>query len=88
MSLPPSLRAFLLVSNGWWRVAGWIDSLHPCADIEWFTDRFGEEWLDEDSDGSDDVFRYGLVIAQGETSFCWTPATCWRTASTGRISLR
>jgi hypothetical protein len=67
--LPPSLRAFLLTSNGWWRVAGWIDSLHPCADIEWFTKCFGEGWLNEDNDRSDDVFRYGLVIARGEDVF-------------------
>ncbi|MER5936926.1 SMI1/KNR4 family protein [Streptomyces sp. NPDC001928] len=67
--LPPSLRSFLRTSNGWWRVAGWIDSLHPCADIGWFTESFGEEWLNDDGDGSDDVFRHGLVIAQGEDVF-------------------
>ncbi|UMP06926.1 SMI1/KNR4 family protein [Amycolatopsis sp. EV170708-02-1] len=65
--LPPSLRAFLLTSNGWGRVAGWIESLHSCAGIEWFTD-VHDGWVDED-DESDDVFKYGLIVAEGEDLF-------------------
>lgn len=67
VALPPSLRAFLRTSNGWGRVAGWIDSLYSCADIEWFTDAY-DGWVDED-DESDDVFRYGLIIAADEDVF-------------------
>ncbi|MGI5182321.1 SMI1/KNR4 family protein [Dactylosporangium sp. CA-152071] len=67
VALPPSLRAFLLTSNGWSRVATYIDSLHSCADIHWFTD-VHDGWVEED-DESDDVFKYGLIIAQNADLF-------------------
>jgi hypothetical protein len=34
--LPPSLRGFLLTSDGWGRVDDWVDRLRPCREIEWF----------------------------------------------------
>ncbi|MEV1044051.1 SMI1/KNR4 family protein [Streptomyces sp. NPDC049916] len=32
---PPSLRGFLLASNGWKRVNGWVDLVHPCERVTW-----------------------------------------------------
>ncbi|MEE1940396.1 SMI1/KNR4 family protein [Streptomyces sp. TRM 70361] len=34
--LPPSLRGFLRVSNGWGPVSEWTDGLLPCQEIDWF----------------------------------------------------
>lgn len=36
--LPPSLRGFLLTTDGWSRPADWVDRMCPCRDIQWFCD--------------------------------------------------
>lgn len=35
---PPSLRGFLLTTDGWGRPADWVDRVCPCRDIRWFRD--------------------------------------------------
>jgi SMI1/KNR4 family protein SUKH-1 len=34
--LPPSLRGFLLTTDGWSRPADWVERVCPCRDIQWF----------------------------------------------------
>ncbi|MFE0687370.1 SMI1/KNR4 family protein [Streptomyces xiamenensis] len=68
VALPPSLRAFLLTSDGWGRVAEWIDALRPCAEFGWFRDEH-TGWVSEDGGEEEDVFRYGLQITRGEDVF-------------------
>jgi hypothetical protein len=36
--LPPSLRGFLLTTDGWSRPADWVERMCPCRDIQWFRD--------------------------------------------------
>lgn len=36
--LPPSLRGFLLATDGWSRPADWVERVCPCRDIQWFRD--------------------------------------------------
>ena len=45
MSLPPSYRSFLLVSNGWRRTTFAIDYIRPAAEVEWFGVE-NEHWVD------------------------------------------
>lgn len=75
VALPPSLRAFLLTSDGWGHVAGWTEALRPCAEIEWFHETHQsfvdavEEDEDEDDEIDNGVFRHSLSIARGEDAF-------------------
>ena len=39
--LPPSLRGFLLTTDGWSRPADWVERMCPCRDIQWFRCREG-----------------------------------------------
>jgi hypothetical protein len=74
--LPPSLRGFLMTSNGWSRVAEWVERLCPCRDIEWFveTDKgaaFFEGARSSASAEPDDqkfveMIRRALTVADGE----------------------
>jgi SMI1 / KNR4 family (SUKH-1) len=34
--LPPSLRGFLLTTDGWSLPADWVERVCPCRDIQWF----------------------------------------------------
>jgi hypothetical protein len=34
--LPPSLRGFLLTTDGWSRPADWVERMCPCRDLQWF----------------------------------------------------
>lgn len=79
---PPSLRAFLSVSDGWHGVAGWIDRVLPCAEIDWFRntgsgvsliDLYPEDDSYEPDTGA--VFRRALLVAEGEDFWLLDPAT-------------
>jgi hypothetical protein len=35
VQLPPSLRGFLLTTDGWSRPADWVERVCPCRDIQW-----------------------------------------------------
>jgi SMI1 / KNR4 family (SUKH-1) len=88
--LPPSLRGFLLTSDGWGPVAGWVHHLYACSEIDWFRETdTGQMFLDLESgrpaEPDDafqdflDVVRHGLIIAEGED--VWLLDT--RTAAAG-----
>ncbi len=69
--LPPSYRAFLLVSNGWHRLTYYIYSLWPVEEIDWFSARNQEaidDWMENRYLVADEeYFVYGE--GQHETSF-------------------
>ncbi|MFE7031435.1 SMI1/KNR4 family protein [Streptomyces sp. NPDC057621] len=76
---PPSLRGFLLASDGWIRVSGWVDLVYPCARIEWMRDTgagasliplYGEEF---DNDEYADLFRRSMEVAAGEDVWLLDP---------------
>ncbi|MFF6909014.1 SMI1/KNR4 family protein [Streptomyces sp. NPDC012389] len=76
---PPSLRAFFLASDGWKRVEGWVDLVHPCGSVSWMRD--GDdggsviEVYDEIPDNDDYVrlFRRSVEVARGEDYWLLDP---------------
>jgi hypothetical protein len=74
--LPPSLRGFLLTTDGWGRPADWVDRVCPCRDIQWFRDTpAGSSFIDQASHelphGPDngrflEMLSHMLTIADGE----------------------
>ncbi len=54
MSLPPSYRSFLMVSNGWRRTTFAIDRVRPAAEVEWFRVE-NEHWVDAYSEHGSDL---------------------------------
>ncbi|MFJ9569216.1 SMI1/KNR4 family protein [Streptomyces bacillaris] len=77
--LPPSLRGFFLASNGWKRVKGWVDLVHPCGDVVWMRDSdagsdliriYGE---DPDNDDYVQLFRRCVEVAAGEDFWLLDP---------------
>ena len=75
IALPPSLRGFLLASNGWGPVSEWTDGLCSAAEIEWFRDDNeafidgylgGAEDVGEEVDEETDLFLNALSVAYGE----------------------
>ncbi|WP_329457495.1 SMI1/KNR4 family protein [Streptomyces sp. NBC_01497] len=82
--LPPSLRTFLSVTDGWQGVGGWIDEIGPCAGIDWLrnTDR-GAHLIEIYTEVDEEVgepgelsalFGRALVIAEGEDLWLLDPA--------------
>lgn len=77
--LPPSLRTFLSVTDGWYGVGGWIELVHPCREIDWLRNTASGEWLIElysEADRQDelaDLFRNALMIAGGEDLWLLDP---------------
>ncbi|PJE95580.1 glucan synthesis protein [Streptomyces carminius] len=79
--LPPSLRGFLKVSNGWGPVAGWIGGLLPCREIDWFhevddtfVDTAEEEVPETEEERAEHreftaFLRRCLTVAYGEDAF-------------------
>ena len=72
--LPPSLRGFLLASNGWGPVSVWTDALCSCEEIDWFHNtheafidgyREGADDFDEEI-GEDNIFLNALSLARGQ----------------------
>ena len=72
--LPPSLREFLLVSNGWGPVSAWTEALSPCEKIDWlrntdddFIDGLREAFEDDGEElGEDDIYLQTLSVALGD----------------------
>lgn len=72
--LPPSLRGFLLASNGWGPVSAYTSMLSPCERIDWFhnthddfIDGFREAAEDAGEEiAEDEMFLHALSLAQGE----------------------
>lgn len=54
VSLPPSYRTFLTVSNGWRSVGGFLHNLWPCEKVEWFSKQH-QPWIDVYVKGSADL---------------------------------
>jgi hypothetical protein len=75
IQFPPSFRSFLLTSDGWSGVRGWIDLVWPCEDISWMRDTYtGGDLIEvytEESDGNEylALFQRSLEVAGGED--CW-----------------
>jgi len=51
--LPPSYREFLKISNGWGKTTHFIDKLWSTEEIEWFSKRHQEDWIDPWLEGAD-----------------------------------
>lgn len=74
ITLPPSYREFLKISNGWRKTTTFIDSLWPVEEIDWFSRRHQYDWIDPWIEGAggiypvsdEDYFVYGP--GQDETS--------------------
>jgi hypothetical protein len=74
--LPPSLRGFLLTTDGWSRPADWVERVCPCRDIQWFrATPAGRSFIDEAArelpvgeanDRFTEVLRRTLTVADGE----------------------
>ncbi|MET9634403.1 SMI1/KNR4 family protein [Lentzea sp. NPDC006480] len=82
--LPPTLRSFLAVSDGWsGMVAFFVDEILPCAGIGWLRDSgWGAELIEiygEEGEGDDELrellemFRRALLIADGEDIWLLDP---------------
>src|SRR5207247_2567369 len=50
MTLPPSHREFLMVTNGWRRTTPYIDKLWSTEEIDWFRVR-NQDWIDAFTEG-------------------------------------
>jgi hypothetical protein len=74
--LPPSLRGFLLTTDGWSRPADWVERVCPCRDIQWFrATPAGIPFIDEarrelpkgpDKDRFLELLGRMLTVADGE----------------------
>ncbi|MBC6456580.1 SMI1/KNR4 family protein [Actinomadura sp. HBU206391] len=69
-SLPPSLREFLLVTNGWRNAGDFIDRLTGAAELEWLRDTADRDWIDayggyadKDEEDDGDVLGRSLRIS-------------------------
>ncbi len=74
VKLPPSLRGFLLTSNGWGPVSEWTDALSSCDEIDWFRTTHPEFFNAAEQAADDDndfftIFAHCLNIAQGQDAF-------------------
>ncbi|MEU1322797.1 SMI1/KNR4 family protein [Streptomyces microflavus] len=78
---PPSLRGFFLASNGWKRVKGWVDLVHPCGEVAWMRDSdagsgviriYGE---DPANDDYVQLFRRSIEVAGGEDFWLLDPTS-------------
>ncbi|KIF70899.1 hypothetical protein HY68_23530 [Streptomyces sp. AcH 505] len=83
IQFPPSLRAFLTVTDGWQGVGGWIDRISPCAEIDWMRNTGpGDSFIHLYAEGEDpeddtislaDLFRRALLVAAGEDLWLLDP---------------
>ncbi len=69
LTLPPSYRAFLKVSNGWQRTNFFISHIRPTSGVDWFRVE-NENWVDIFSEQGDDhedakYFQYTIDGAEG-----------------------
>ncbi|MFI1188954.1 SMI1/KNR4 family protein [Streptomyces californicus] len=76
---PPSLRAFFLASDGWTRLDGWVDGIHPCDRVVWMRDsEAGGRVIGiyASIPGNEDevrLFRRSIEIARGEDYWLLDP---------------
>ncbi|MFJ3671539.1 SMI1/KNR4 family protein [Streptomyces sp. NPDC090106] len=76
---PPGVRGFFLASDGWTRLDGWVDGVHPCGDVVWMRDSDAGSRVTEIYDSipgnEDDVqlFRRSIEIARGEDFWLLDP---------------
>ena len=52
-SLPPSLREFLLVTNGWWDAGNFIYRLASTTELDWLRDTDDAQWIEAYSELDD-----------------------------------
>ena len=79
--LPPSLRTFLTVTDGWQGVGGWAEGVSACAEIDWLRNMdtglieiYTEVQEDEgEPNGLLALFQRALVIADGEDLWLLDP---------------
>ncbi|GAA3528358.1 hypothetical protein GCM10022222_09240 [Amycolatopsis ultiminotia] len=87
---PTSYRGFLLASNGWTGVGGWIEELYSCARLAWFRDTaeggisidvagdfFGEWGAPPEDDSARNpvtIFERSLLVAGGQDYWLLDPA--------------
>lgn len=74
--LPPSLRGFLLTTDGWSRPADWVGRMCPCRDIQWFRDTpVGASFINEtgrelppspDNERFLELLGHMLTVADGD----------------------
>ncbi|MFK0172530.1 SMI1/KNR4 family protein [Streptomyces sp. NPDC090306] len=73
--LPPSYRAFLLASDGFDGLGGWVDAASGCADVAWLRDTgTGASLVDlyADTDYAE-LFGRALAVAEGEDLWLLDP---------------
>jgi hypothetical protein len=79
---PPSLRAFLTVTDGWQGVGGWVHEVSPCAEIDWLRNTsMGTDLIEiyaeaEEEEGENELlalFRRALEITSGEDLWLLDP---------------
>ncbi|MEV7900784.1 SMI1/KNR4 family protein [Streptomyces anulatus] len=76
---PPSLRGFLVASDGWTRLDGYVDGVHSCGFVVWMRDSEAggrvTDTYDSIPGNEDDVrlFRRSIEIARGEDFWLLDP---------------
>jgi hypothetical protein len=79
---PPSLRAFLSVTNGWQGLGGYVDQANPCSEIDWLRNTVrGAELIEvyEAAQQDDELnellalFRRVLLLGDGEDVWLLDP---------------
>ncbi|MFJ5866019.1 SMI1/KNR4 family protein [Streptomyces parvus] len=76
---PAGLRGFFLASDGWTRLDGWVDGVHPCDRVVWMRDSEAGGSVIEiyaSIPGNEEVvelFRRSVEIARGEDYWLLDP---------------
>ncbi|WP_424570486.1 SMI1/KNR4 family protein [Streptomyces sp. CH-036] len=76
---PAGLRGFFLASDGWTRLDGWVDGVHPCDRVVWMRDSEAGGRVTEiyaSIPGNEEVvelFRRSVEIAGGEDYWLLDP---------------
>ncbi|WP_089116670.1 SMI1/KNR4 family protein [Streptomyces sp. SS07] len=76
---PAGLRGFFLASDGWTRLDGWVDGVHPCDRVVWMRDSEAGGRVTEiyaSISGNEEVvelFRRSVEIARGEDYWLLDP---------------
>ncbi|MBL1291311.1 SMI1/KNR4 family protein [Streptomyces sp. For3] len=79
VQFPPGLRGFFLTSDGWTRLDGWVDGVHPCDRVVWMRDseaggRVTETYSSIPGNEEDvELFRRSIEIARGEDFWLLDP---------------
>ncbi|WP_097986009.1 SMI1/KNR4 family protein [Streptomyces sp. f150] len=76
---PAGLRGFFLASDGWTRLDGWVDGVHPCDRVVWMRDSEAGGRVTEiyasipDNEEVVELFRRSIEIARGEDYWLLDP---------------